>query len=360
MKKKKPEQNLDKRLLINVLLLGLTFIVLLNLFMVTKLRSGIAPKEVPQVEITILEDQGCEVCAKLGDIRDELFLDRFEIVAEERIPYSEAPSMIAQYQITRVPAAIIKADKAKVPLPFEYVDDAFVIQPGAPYVDPASGEVRGKIKATVIEPQDCELCDSAKDLIDDISSIALIDEVEVVRWPEERAKVLVEAYGLTKLPGVVLSKEANAYPLLMAQWQRIGHVAQDSMLVMDKTPPPYVDIIANTTKGLITITVITDASCETCSDPAQQVQALRDVGLAVTQVSMKDKAMAGELISRYDIKALPTIIVSGDTQEYPFFEEVWDDEGTWESDGKFIFRNHQDLKDRIYVDLESGELRTGI
>ena len=62
------------------------------------------------------------------------------------------------------------------------------------------------------------------------------------------------------------------------------------------------------------------------------------------------------LLKKYDIKNVPTIILSSEGKHYEGLQSVWGQVGTVESDGSFIFRNLNLLAGITYKDLETKEV----
>ncbi len=350
------QKALDHRLLINVLLLVLTFIVLLNLFLVYRITSGLAPQERPQFEFTEIRDPECVSCNDIAS-----FFEIGELHAQNRtiLDYRDAQAFLLKYNITRVPAMIIKTPKQLAMFPWPYIEDAYVAQSDPPFIDPLSGALKGVVKATLLEDPTCPRCDAAKDLLSDIQAIAVVGEVESLSGSD--AQSIIRQYGLTRLPALVLSGDLEQYPVLVRQWGRVGHRAQDGNFVLAKTPPPYRDVSTNQIRGLVNVTLIKDPSCTPCYDPMRHVDYLRGLGLTIEDIRSVDASSeAGHaFVERYALRALPSMIVSSEAKEYSFFEEVWAQLGTKESDGSFVFRSQAEIPLVVYVHLPSGELRQG-
>ena len=59
------------------------------------------------------------------------------------------------------------------------------------------------------------------------------------------------------------------------------------------------------------------------------------------------------LLSKYDITAIPTIILSKEISDYETIKKTLEQFGTFEQDGKFVFRKLDVLKVK-YQDLKGG------
>ena len=58
---------------------------------------------------------------------------------------------------------------------------------------------------------------------------------------------------------------------------------------------------------------------------------------------------------KYDIKNVPTVIITGDLDAYETLKAAWDQVGTIEDDGAYVFRE-LDVLQVPYKDLTSGEI----
>jgi hypothetical protein len=69
-----------------------------------------------------------------------------------------------------------------------------------------------------------------------------------------------------------------------------------------------------------------------------------------------NSAEGKDLIKKYKITAVPTILLSGDLEEYENFQQVWPQVGTVEADGMHVFREPGEKIMGSYKDLKTGKL----
>src|SRR5665811_2194818 len=94
-----------------------------------------------------------------------------------------------------------------------------------------------------------------------------------------------------------------------------------------------------------------------CYDVANHEIILRQFGVPTQdqQVINSQLSDGKELIAKYKIKLVPTIILTGDVGAYPSLINVWSQVGTIEEDGAYIFR--EGVKQMgIYKDLTTNEI----
>jgi hypothetical protein len=104
---------------------------------------------------------------------------------------------------------------------------------------------------------------------------------------------------------------------------------------------------------------LTDDSCEECYDVEQH----RDImmmafGVYINEEEMIDisSAEGKELLEKYDITKVPTILMSEEAGKYQTIQLVWDQLGTIEEDGTYVFRGFEMTQDLMYKDLETNQL----
>jgi len=65
-----------------------------------------------------------------------------------------------------------------------------------------------------------------------------------------------------------------------------------------------------------------------------------------------------QLIGKYNIKNVPTIVLTGDLEVYENFDNVWKQVGTVETDGAYIFREISAMGTGIvYKDISTNEIK---
>ena len=106
------------------------------------------------------------------------------------------------------------------------------------------------------------------------------------------------------------------------------------------------------------MTVLTDKSCTTCFEPDTfHKPILQRMGVFFGHEKRIDIASAEgkSLVTRYKIKEVPTILLSGDVDAYPVLIHAWTTVGDVASDGTYVFRNST-VTEQPYRDLSTGEI----
>jgi hypothetical protein len=115
-------------------------------------------------------------------------------------------------------------------------------------------------------------------------------------------------------------------------------------LPKDNITPPTPNITPPL-KTKVNITLINEARCTQCESTSLLLDQIKtfipSAGLEIDTVSTldSDDADAKQLISKYSIKKLPSLIISKEASSIPSFEEGWSNVGgVKESDGAFVYK----------------------
>ncbi|MBI5391765.1 hypothetical protein HZB00_02060 [Candidatus Woesearchaeota archaeon] len=143
-----------------------------------------------------------------------------------------------------------------------------------------------------------------------------------------QAKEVIAQYKITKLPAVLVKGQVEKLSL---EWTK----QKDAFVFVPGLP--YYDITLDKIKGRVALTVINPENCLACKDLTSFVASVKKL-LSVSSTKIVNQADAKDLIQKYNLKTLPTVIISKDAQEYPDFTKRWQDLGTQEADGSFVLR----------------------
>ena len=103
---------------------------------------------------------------------------------------------------------------------------------------------------------------------------------------------------------------------------------------------PYYDIKTQQKKGFIDVVLLKDKSCSDCFDVTRYLSTLKRFGMAIATSSIYDISSpeGKSYVEKYNIKKVPTMLMSASADDYSGFKKLWKSVGTVESDGWFIFR----------------------
>jgi hypothetical protein len=332
-------------------------VLLFNAYQIGSVTQMVAPPPLPEVKLTLITVD-CEQCVDLSQAIPQLQSQKgFKLSDVQTLPSSDAHSqkLINDHQITHLPALVLEGETDKVTLDgFVKSGDALVYQPTAPYYDVKKGAAVGIVDLSII-PAPCEKCTNVTQLPAQLEQLGLaIGKVTTLSGAD--ADRVISAYGITKLPAVVLSADAKEYPVLVESWSQAGDIAPDGMFVLRNINPPYYDLSKKKIIGLLDITYLSAASCTTCYNVSIHKLALQNLGVNLDNEKNVDVAsVEGKaLVAKYGIALVPTVVITGEADKYATLVEVWKSVGTVESDGAYIFRHPELLQGAHYLNLTSG------
>lgn len=350
-----------------MLLLALTFFVLLNFYFVYQIRGGpsrFSPDQgslPPRIEMTMITVPDCPECSSLDNLAGIVRTRNVNITRENKISWMSpvAKEMLSQYNLTRAPTIVITGETQSLFIePFWRMKDALVLTNAPPpYMDVRSGTVKGKVDLTVIAPKSCKECFSLDNSVSQIKDAILVRKTQTLDAEDDAAKKLIEQYKIDKVPSLILSKEAELYPIINRSWEDFGTWESDGSLVLRTVPSPYVSTKDRIVQGMVTATYLVDAECKECYNVSLHKDVLSELGLAIDTVTVDVSTAEGKaLISEYGITGAPTMILSKEAGMYPMFMRRWPQVGSQEDDGRFVFREFDALGKIRWKDLPSGNV----
>ena len=351
-----------------VFLSALLFILLLyntlytiNLSSEYKNKIEIAKEEArpSNLEIIQLYKSNCKDCFDIIPIIDNLKSGNVNIVKEEKLSLDETKDLISKYSIEKLPAIIIKGEINKTRFSEEYVkfDDAVVFKGQTPvYFDVKLNKLVGLVKATIINPLNCENCFDVESILKQIESLKVnIENKEILN--ENEAANLIKKYNIKKLPVLILSNDFSYYPSSNLIWEKLaGEITEGKEYLLRESLPPYKDLEEKKVRGLVDVKFIKDSSCTECYNVLVHKNILKNFGITpVSEETIEISSKEGQdLKSKYSITKVPTIIVSSEAEVYPSFKDIFIQVGTKETDSNYIFRKTELMG--VYKDLEKNQV----
>ncbi len=236
--------------------------------------------------------------------------------------------------------------------------EPFVIQPSPPgNATQPSPALSNSVSLAVISIPECEECNYHLLVLGSLTEAApgfniTIASITQYEKDSSEAAALISEYDLKVLPSIIITGEPTD-PLVSAWTAGLGTQEQDGALVMRSSFPPYYDVENATVLGLVKATAIAPLDCTECLDPALYFEALEnpaiDVIFSEKQVLYENETAARDLIIRYNITKLPTIVLSSDIMVYPTFASHFSSLGSVDGE-HFILRD----VNPPYIDLEDN------
>lgn len=217
------------------------------------------------------------------------------------------------------------------------------------------------IELTLVQSKACPECFDLNALVQPLkdSGQISVSREEVVEYDSRAGKKLIKNYEIDKIPVILVRGDIEKVFDLASFLQNLGRQAEDGTLIVTNIPPPYLELETGEIKGKFKAIYLTRKACTECYDVALHQQALEGLAMQPSEEEFIDDAdpLAQEIIAKYAITSLPTLLLRGELNFYQPLTEVWPTVGTIEEDGTYIFRQGQDLMGPYY-DLNSESVVT--
>ncbi|PIO00350.1 hypothetical protein COT72_01435 [archaeon CG10_big_fil_rev_8_21_14_0_10_43_11] len=209
---------------------------------------------------------------------------------------------------------------------------------------------------TLISEQSCTDCYDVRAFADGLalSTNSNYTRVDVYDRTSERGKQLIERYNITLVPTIIFSPRANQNTTNRLVL-RLSTVEDDGNLVMRYLNPPYKNLTSNTVlAGQPNITFIINQECSVCFTIDLFIDLFRAYGIysQYAFVLSHTSEHGKEIIARYNITAIPSVVLDSRGAHYTaFMHEAWPELGSIETDGALVFRNVSAVGNGAYFDL---------
>ncbi len=188
-----------------------------------------------------------------------------------------------------------------------------------------------EIMLTFVNAKECNTCPDLSSITAALEKRGLSIKSSKTLLAEQAASV-ISTYSLAKLPAVIITGEIDSLASLNFRKAANG-------LVYEPSSPPYVNTSTGQLMGKVIVIALEDSSCTQCTAAKGIVEQLTQIGVSLESRSVEAGTPEGtELIAKYAITKLPTIIMSNDALLYQQIAQVWDSAGTTESDGMLVLR----------------------
>jgi len=330
-------------------------------------KEAARPANVKLIKITT---PNCQDCFNIDEAVLGLQKLNVNIEEEKSLTFDspETKALISKLSIKKVPTYLLTGEVNKetigdfVKTQGEVKDRTFIFNKLLPiYLDPISGEELGRVTATLITDSSCSQCQDLKPVLENFKKAGLkIKDFREFAWNSLDGKRLIAQYKITKIPAFIFSPEFDLYDAIKAAWSNFGTVEEDKTYVARNIPLPYRDLTKGKIAGLVDLVYLTDSSCADCYK-VQDVQKpilTQGYGVALRSERTVDAASAEgkNLISRYAITKIPTILLSPEADQYSNIKDIWQSVGTVAADGWYVFTGLSQLGNITYKDLIENQV----
>ncbi|OGH71349.1 MAG: hypothetical protein A2921_00450 [Candidatus Magasanikbacteria bacterium RIFCSPLOWO2_01_FULL_43_20b] len=229
--------------LIVALIAGLVVSFKTNAFVGKKAAETAEANRPAEFKVILVEDSSCEDCFKLDGFLAAIQKENVKFAEEKTVDWNgdEGKALVEKYKITKIPTVIFSGEINKnVKLKNawsgigEIIEGNFVLRQSlAPYIEVATGEVKGKVEIFFLKDDSCADCYDVmghKQVLG--SGFGLpVQNIKVLSIGSGDGLVMKNKYNITMMPTFVLKGEVEAYESLLNIWDKVGTVEKDGTYV---------------------------------------------------------------------------------------------------------------------------------
>lgn len=213
------------------------------------------------------------------------------------------------------------------------------------------------LDVTLITVSDCPTCFDLAPLKDYLAQNGVEDaQIKEVAYDSRAGEKLLGKYEVTKVPTAIITGPHGDYEFMAGLVGTIAEVREDA-LVVTEIQPPYLDLAEHNIRGEFDVVYVTDTACTECYDIALHEGVLERMAMKPTNTSSVDISTpeGQELVGKYVLTSVPTILLRGDLEPFKQLQEIWSAVGTIEEDGTYVLRQGV-ASMGTYKRLPDGEL----
>jgi len=302
--------------------------------------------------LTRIVDANCFTCTTIGSLSDPITSNQnIKVDNLQTLEFSslDAKALIMKYSITKIPAVIVTGEFKKDNIVSLWgsmngrmLQDAVVLEANPPYIDATSSKEVGLVSVTYLVDPSCTVCFN-------ISSVTALFEQQGMKvantttldYSSSEGQKDIADYNVQRIPAVIYSNDVNSYPQVHQVISSLNATERNGSFAFHAINPPYLDLAQNKVVGLVSAVLLNDSACTNCYDVNQHLQILQRFGVTTVNITRYDvNSTEGQgLVTKYNIKEVPTLLISPDVKYYQSLNTVWSPVGTVESDGWYVFRN---------------------
>lgn len=316
-----------------------------------------------KIEIMLVENSKCTDCFDISAVISQIKNANVNVTKETRVEFNsrEGREITTKYSIEKVPAVIVTGEIGKLDIGgLEKKENAFVLAAqNPPYTNAATGKIEGRVALYILREPSCEKCSDLAPLISQIKGAGVrISEEKILAPDSKEGSALIKKYNIGFAPSIVLSRDASAYVVVQQAWPHIGTRETDGNYVLRLASPPFINLTTGKLNGLVDIVYLTDKSCQQCYNVNQHREILVHpqsfaIKLEKEETSDISDARGKELIAKYNITQIPTVVLSGEVGVYPSSQALKQFFSV-EKDGSYVFRKVPVVG--TYKDLATGQV----
>lgn len=206
-----------------------------------------------------------------------------------------------------------------------------------------------KIEIVLIKNSKCSGCLEVSTIADYLKSTnSNITKQTTLEFDSQQAMEIISRYNIDRIPTVVVRGEIDKANIQ-------GLERKEDALVLTKLDPPYTNTATGKIEGMVALYLLKDSSCGKCNDMRVLINQIKSAGVKISEEkNIELNSEEGkDLIKRYSLGFVPTIVLSKDAANYDIIGQAWPQIGSKESDGSYVLR----VPNPPFVNSTTGALR---
>ncbi len=352
-------KHISKKLNVENIFIGITIllgiIVIINIILtynlnkdIKKSSEAVQEKLKPaKIELIVIKNSKCNDCFDISTIVSHVKNANVNITKEIMFEFDskEGKDLISKFKIEKIPTVVVTGEIDKFTIQgLEKKENVLLLtRIDPPYTNAKTGGIEGRVILYHLKDSECTKCNDLTPLINQIKSAGVkIYEEKTVEPASNEGKELIKKYNIGFVPTIILSKDAASYAIVQQAWPQIGSKESDGYYVLRLVNPPFINLTTNVLRGLVNIVYLTDKSCTECYDVNQHKEILTNsqsfaITLDKEEIYDISNAKGKELITKYNITQVPTVILSDEINVYPS-NLVLKQFFSVEKDNSYVFR----------------------
>jgi len=206
-----------------------------------------------------------------------------------------------------------------------------------------------KIELAIIKNSKCSDCFDISTIVGHIRNVKLnVTKETAYEFDSAKGKELINKYKIAKVPSVIVTGEIDKVNIQ-------GLVKNEDALLFAQPQPPYTNAVTGKIEGKVALYILQDPQCTQCRDINSLITQIKAAGIRISEQKniTPGNDEGKDLIKKYNIGFVPTIILSKDAAAYDLMQKAWPQVGSKEIDGSYVLR----LANPPFINLTTGKLR---
>ncbi len=206
-----------------------------------------------------------------------------------------------------------------------------------------------KIELILIKNSKCSDCFDISQVASNIKNSKVnVTKEKIVEFDSKEGGDIIKKYAIRKVPALVATGEVEKVSIQ-------GLEKKNDALLFTQPNPPYTDALTGKIEGMVISYLLKDVKCEKCNDLSTLMLQIKGAGVKIyEEKSIEANSNEGkELISKYNIGVVPSLILSKDAGEYGVIQTAWSQVGSRVSDGSYVLTTVYPP----FINLTTNELR---